>query len=56
MIHCFPHEEETEKVLRYILKLERERDYYPTQDVKKRIVTLQRILDRLNYEAGPYKG
>ena len=39
----------------YLEKIARERDYYPTQDVKKRIEILQRILDKLNREAGPYK-
>jgi len=39
----------------YLEKIARERDYYPTQDLRKRIEILQRILERLNNQAGPYK-
>ena len=39
----------------YLEKCERERDYVPTQGLKKRIQVLKRILTDLNYQAGPYR-
>lgn len=38
----------------YLEKIARERDYHPTMDLRKRIETLQRVMDQLNREAGPY--
>lgn len=39
----------------YLEEIARKRDYYPTMDLRKRIKTLQSILERLNKDAGPYK-
>ena len=39
----------------YYEKVARERDYYPTENLGKRIEILQRLLDNLNKQIGIYR-